>query len=231
MVSTVSAATYRPEHLDRWNTKDPAFGSTNNYAGADMSAFYVAPVGRNRDNEKEPRTACNWQTVTAEIEAVSQHDETEAHCFGHWACGWYELFLIHENDIEALKVADKWAESLADYPIANEDLLSELEIEDQCTTYANCGIRQQWHERVCVAVFDRLEMDYDVETAEEMAADITEREGAEEIMDQAFWESSCDEWYDCGDGQWCRVDDVSTVLAVSMLLFPVDPDQQTLPIA
>jgi len=227
-MAQASATTYQPEYLNRWNSKDPAFGSSNNYVGGDFSPFYVAPVGRNRENEKEPRTACNWQTVTAEIEAVSQHDETGAHSFGHWACGWYELFLIHESDTKALEVADQWACSLADYPIADDSLLSELETEDQFETYSNCGIRRDWHERVCAAVCERLEKDHDVETAEEMAEEITEREGAEEIMDSAFWESSGDEWYDCGDGQWCCAENVSTVLAVSMLLFPVDPSQQSL---
>jgi len=227
MFTASALATYQPENLDRWSEKDPAFGSSDNYAGADLSAFYVAPVGRNRDNEKEPRTACNWQTVTAEIEAASEHDETGAHCFGHWACGWYELFLIHESDTKALEIADGWACRLANYPIADENLLSELEIEDRQTTYDNC-LQRDWHERVCVAVFETFAKDHDEEVAEEMQEAITEREGAAEIMDIAFWQSSLDNWYESSDGQWCRVEDVSTVLAVSMLLFPVDPNQQSL---
>ena len=40
---------YQPEHLERWSSADPAFGSTDNYAGADMSAFYVAPISMGRD--------------------------------------------------------------------------------------------------------------------------------------------------------------------------------------
>jgi hypothetical protein len=227
MATASASATYQPENLDRWTAKDPAFSGSNNYAGADFSAFYVAPVGRNRDNEDVPRIACNWKIVTAEIEEASEHEGTGACSFGHWACGWYELYLIHESDTKALEVADSWACTLADYPIADDGLLSELEMEDQQRTYDNC-LRDEWQERVRVAVFEALAKDYDEETAEEIQENITEREGAEEVMDSAFWESSIDDWYDSGDGQWCRVDDLSTVLAVSRLLFPVNPDQQLL---
>ena len=122
--------TYTPEHLTRWSPNDPAFGGSDNYAGADLSQFWLAPIGISRDTA-DSVTLSNWRVIGAELEKLAQHDESGAHQFGHWACGWYESWLIHESDTAALECADRWAAALADYPIADESDLSELECEEE----------------------------------------------------------------------------------------------------
>jgi hypothetical protein len=122
--------TYTPEHLERWSPADPATGGTSNYSGADLSAFWLAPISTNRDTA-DSVTLSNWRVISAELEKLVQHEESGAHSFGHWACGWYEVWLIHESDTAALECADRWAASLADYPVADESNLCELESEEE----------------------------------------------------------------------------------------------------
>jgi hypothetical protein len=122
--------TYTPENLERWNSADPAFGSRDNYAGPDLSAFYVAPISNGRDTS-DAVTLSNWRVISAELETLAKHDESGAARFGHWAVGWYELWLIHESDSAALKCADEWAVALANYCVADESDLSKLEMEEE----------------------------------------------------------------------------------------------------
>lgn len=133
---------YEPEHLERWSADGPTpFDSAANYAGADLSAFYIAPVSVTRDSLLLERV--NWQVVTADLERISQHDETGSHCMGHWACGWYEIFLIHADDAAALQAADEWACSLAEYPVADESAWSEAEWEAVTDYWERCGLSER----------------------------------------------------------------------------------------
>ena len=45
----------------------------------------------------------------------------------HWAAGWVEWIAIHQDDDEALEIADEVQARLADYPVISEDHWSELE--------------------------------------------------------------------------------------------------------
>jgi hypothetical protein len=128
-----------PEHLQHWTPNGPtAFDSNRNYAGPDLSALYVAPVGTNRDADTLTRS--NWAVVSADILASATHEETAIHRFGHWACGWYELLLIHADDAPALRCADEWACALADYPVASDDAFSELEYTEAADYWASLSV-------------------------------------------------------------------------------------------
>jgi hypothetical protein len=134
--------TYIPEHLERWSADGPtAFDSAANYAGADLSDFYVAPVSVTRDSQLLERV--NWQVVTADLDKVSQHDETESVSMGHWACGWYEIYLIHADDAAALQAADQWACSLADYPVADGSAWSDAEFEAVSEHWERCSLSER----------------------------------------------------------------------------------------
>lgn len=134
---TTTTELYTPEHLERWTADGPtAFDSAANYCGADLGAFYVAPVSFNRDGDTV--TESNWRVVTRDLEKLIRHNDSGVARMGHWACGWYELFLIHESDTEALKAADEWAAALESYPVADESDLSELEYEEECEAW------EQW---------------------------------------------------------------------------------------
>jgi len=142
--------TYTPEHLERWSPVDPAFGSIDNYTGADLSAFYLAPVSISRDTA-DSVSLSNWRTITADLERLAQSDQTGITRMGHWACGWYEIFLIHESDTAALKAADQWAADLEGYPVADESDLAELQQEEEEEAWERWGMTE-WRETMAKAL-------------------------------------------------------------------------------
>jgi hypothetical protein len=181
--------TYTPEHLDRWTSEDPAFGGAANYCGADLSAFYVAPISNGRDTS-DAITLSNWRVISAELEKLAQHDDSGAHRFGHWACGWYELWLIHESDAAALQCADQWAASLADYCVADESDWSELESEHEAEAWENWGMAE-WRGVVEKAL-------------QEFAPDEADRYWADEQLERVSDDAMGELWHTVAQGlSWC----------------------------
>lgn len=140
--------TYTPKHLERWTAGAGASGwdSAANYSGEDLSDCYLAPIHRTRGTE-DALTLSNFRVIAAELDQLVGHEESGLVRIGHWACGWFEIYLIHESDSAALECADQWACSLADYPIANEDDLSELEREDEAEAWERWGM-SEWRSTV-----------------------------------------------------------------------------------
>jgi tRNA G10 N-methylase Trm11 len=56
----------------------------------------------------------------------------------HWAVGWVEWIAIHETAIEQLRIADKIAGRLEDYPVVDEELWSEYETEEANQVWKDC---------------------------------------------------------------------------------------------
>ena len=139
---------YTPEHLKRWEAGAGAssWDSGANYCGADLSAFYLAPIHKTRDTA-DALTLSNWRVIERDLDQLAQHDETGATTIGHWACGWYEIYLIHETDTVALQAADQWAASLEQYPVADEEDWSELESEEEQEAWENWA-RSDWRAAV-----------------------------------------------------------------------------------
>lgn len=159
--------TYQPENLERWNSADPAAGFAGNYVGADLSDFYLAPVCITRDTT-DSVSLSNWQVITAELERLAQHDETGTTRMGHWACGWYEFFLIHESDRQALERADQWAADLESYPVADESHLSELESQAEDEEWQRSG-ESDWREAIAKALDELAPDDAPLYWAEDLA--------------------------------------------------------------
>jgi hypothetical protein len=180
---------YTPENLERWSSADPAFGSTGNYCGADLSAFYIAPISNGRDTS-DAITLSNWRVISAELERLAQHDESGAHSFGHWACGWYELWLIHESDAAALRCADQWAASLADYCVADESDWSELESEHEAEAWENWAMAE-WR-----GVVERA--------LQEFAPDDADRYWADDQLERVSDDAMGELWHTVADRlPWC----------------------------
>ena len=176
---------YEPEHLERWSDRDPCGGSTDNYGGEDLSAFYVAPISIGRDTS-DAVTLSNWRFIGAELEKLAEHEDSGEHRFGHWAVGWYELWLIHESDAAALQCADEWACALSDYPIANEEDCSALELEAEQEAWESWG-ESEWR----TAVVDALQ---------EYAPEDADRWWADELLDDRRCDSETLAWLwrECG---------------------------------
>jgi hypothetical protein len=216
-----TTATYQPEHLQPWTADGPtSWDSSANYAGADLSDFYVAPVGINRDTVCTI-TLSNWRVMCAELDKLCGHDESGAHSFGHWACGWYEIYLIHHSDSEALKAADEMAAALSDYPILDESDEGELECEQQEEYWEN------HYRSEAVGAIENALADYAPDDADSW----WENEAASAIetdwLDYVFWDSS-PQWESdcdgsprlCGLADWARDPEILRRLTGLNLLAP-----------
>jgi hypothetical protein len=125
-------------NFEKWTPAATGFDDWSNYSGDDFSDCYVAPCTITRDTEDSVSLA-NWQAQIAELEPLAKHEASGVHRFGHWGPGWFELFLIHESDTDCLAAAGDIEASLADYPVLDDDLHSELEREAQAEAWESWG--------------------------------------------------------------------------------------------
>jgi hypothetical protein len=127
---------YTPAQLKRWTQPD-------NYSGTQFDEYYRTGIGQSRDSDCLERA-----NFAAMLEALGGESETVVvgH-FGHWAVGWVEAIYIHESDTVKLKIADKIAADLLDYPVIDDMALSETEQaerESVMDTYSS-----DWINEVC----------------------------------------------------------------------------------
>ncbi len=123
------SASYEPANLRRWTKPDSYFGEV-------WPDYYSAGVGQSRDSDALERSnfTCMVQALGGESETVIVVRE------GHWAVGWVEWIAIHATDEKSLRVADEIAEALKDYPVVDEEHLSELEYTEACDYWASMSV-------------------------------------------------------------------------------------------
>ena len=87
--------------------------------------WFVVPVMRDRD--REPFHESNFQTALEMLKEVDpdQEDHQELR-FGHWGPGWFEIIVVRPGT-EAEKVYRKIVDMLEEYPILDDEDLSERE--------------------------------------------------------------------------------------------------------
>lgn len=119
----------------------------------ELDNFYIGPCSQTRDSSILEKV--NFETMTGRVLAASQHGETEIHRFGHWACGWYEMLLIHPEDTAALIVAAELSASLEQYSVLDDQAYSEAECEAAAEYWARCRVsdRVEICQRCGVSVF------------------------------------------------------------------------------
>lgn len=115
-----------PAHLKRWELP-------RNYVGAQWPDYFVF-LGRTRDSDCT--TNCNFTEGLKRLGGES--DTVLVIRESHWAVGWVEWIGIHESDAKALASADEIAGRLEDYPIVDEDALSEAEMEEANLVWRDC---------------------------------------------------------------------------------------------
>lgn len=125
---------YTPKNLKLWTMP-------RDYFGAVWPAYYSAGVGQSRDSDclEESNFATMLALLGGESETVVVVRED------HWAVGWVEWIAIHRDDGAALKIADEAKDRLEDYPVLDEEDLSEREQEAADEIWTNC---YDWRERV-----------------------------------------------------------------------------------
>ena len=138
------------ERLKDW---DPSScDSKSNYMG-DRSHFhwYVFPLCKTRDSDL--LTESNWECITKELQA-DKVPGCEIHRFGHWACGYYEIILIHPWHKSLLDKAYDIERALYNYPVFSDDHYSQLQWDNQA---------EQWESWVRRDFTCEIENTYDVD--------------------------------------------------------------------
>lgn len=97
--------------------------------------WLVGPVTTNRDADCLARS--NWEVVTGDLDKNHNPDHWEVHEFGHWACGWFRIVLVAPGT-EAARCLEEWEHSLDNYPIADENHFSDLEVEEAHKVWGSC---------------------------------------------------------------------------------------------
>ena len=133
-----------------------AFDSRSNYVNHSKISrehWYVLGFMHSRDTDMIHES--NWQA----IQDILKPDKTagvEIHRFNHWGCGWYELILIHPWNKKAIEQAEDIEYQLNNYPVLDENDLSEREMEDQDQAWQN-RIEHEFRE----ALNEALDIDCD----------------------------------------------------------------------
>jgi hypothetical protein len=118
---------YTPKNLKEWQHPDC-------YMGASWVDYYSSGVGRSRDSSALERA--NFDAMKAALgfwgpNEDNAPDRPDFDCTivreSHWAVGWVEWIAIGPNDFTSLRIADRIAGQLEDYPVIDEDRWSEYE--------------------------------------------------------------------------------------------------------
>lgn len=87
--------------------------------------WLVVPVGRTRDSG--PFENSNFETALDILGGES--DTVEVHSFNHWGPGWFEIIIV-APDSDAAKKAEEIEASLENYPVLDDEDLSQREWDD-----------------------------------------------------------------------------------------------------
>jgi len=117
----------------------------------DRADWLVCPCSRHRDSGALDE--CNWE---AQIKALSAADGDESntenweiHRFGHWGHGWFEIAIVRP-DSAACRAADDMETALMDYPVLDDESLSQREHDDAIESWSDWGAKDFRREMVRV---------------------------------------------------------------------------------
>lgn len=123
---------YTPKHLRLWTRPDC-------YVGETWPNYYSAGFGQSRDSDVLERS--NFEAVRRALSEVEpEGDKWQIVRERHWAVGWVDWIAIGDDCEcdELLRVADAAKAKVADYPILDEELYSEMENEECESIWQNC---------------------------------------------------------------------------------------------
>lgn len=97
----------------------------SNYSGTDFSDYYCG-LARTRDSDT--LTKANFDAVLDALGGETKRNVIVVRA-SHWGCGWVEQILVHKSAKKKLKILADCLTALADYPVLDDELLSEYERE------------------------------------------------------------------------------------------------------
>lgn len=124
---------FTPKHLKFWTMPE-------NYFGAVHPATYV---GLSRHRDSDDLTESNFFTFLKRLGGESETVEIIRE--SHWAVGWVEWIAIHQDDEQAVKLADEMLGDLESYPVLDDDDFSAREQESANHIWREC---YDWRARV-----------------------------------------------------------------------------------
>jgi hypothetical protein len=77
----------------------------------------------------------NWQVISGDMDKRFG-DSVAVERSSHWACGWVDYLIIDPADGEAVKAAQGWLDTLASYPVADDEHFMQLE-HDEAMEYCS----------------------------------------------------------------------------------------------
>lgn len=108
-------------------------------ADFDNRDWLVSSIQLNRDSGLIEKS--NFETYIKGLTDIEpEGDHWQIHRFGHWACGWFEIVILNPVDSLVLDQALQDHLSLTDYPILNEDHLSNMELDSYHEWVENTGL-------------------------------------------------------------------------------------------
>lgn len=96
--------------------------------------WLVLPFIRHRDSGTLEKS--NFEAALEELRDADP--DFELHRFNHWARGWFEIILVRPGSAAAKK-AETLARQYEDYPVLDEERLSELESEEEGESWESWG--------------------------------------------------------------------------------------------
>lgn len=137
---------YQPTEFDR-----SGLGILHNMK--DQANWFVPDISQTRDSGCLTRS--NFECFQKHLEKIEDEGNTwQIHRFGHWACGWFEIFTIKPGS-EAETLARETENALENYPVIDEEHFCELEEEEASETWQGMDISER------VELIQRLEPRYD----------------------------------------------------------------------
>lgn len=102
-------------------------------------AGWLIALSQHRDSDTIERS--NWRTIVpAMLRAYPEDAAVES--MSNWAVGWTEHLLVRPGTAAAV-AAQRWADKLADYPLADEEDYSLLEWAEEWCVRCDRGTREQ----------------------------------------------------------------------------------------
>ena len=146
----------------------------------DYSLWFVGPCLVTRDSAA--LETANYRALLAALEKVDpERVDHEERRFGHWGPGWYDIVLVRP-DTAAAGALEECSRALANYPILDEDLLSELELEERDETWKHRDVVRELEKAL------RAENPEWPEYAEETALENVDTDALRELVERyADW--------------------------------------------
>lgn len=99
---------------------------------------WLIALTQHRDSDALDRS--NWRTIVPAM--LADHpDDAATETVSHWAVGWVEYLLVRPGTAAA-DAAQRWADKLADYPVADEEDYGNLEWSEEWCARCDRGTRE-----------------------------------------------------------------------------------------